>query len=125
MIGKRLAFGVLTVAALASSLLAQRPAEAYRGYGGYRSYGGGHRSYSSFSISFGRDRYYDDDYYYRPYRRVYYEPDYGDYYYRPRYRRVHYVSYRPRRSYGYRCRGCGERFGSSFWLSYHYRHTGC
>jgi hypothetical protein len=55
--------------------------------------------------------------YYRPYRVYrYYEDDrYDDrVYYRPTYT-----------SYRYRCGDCGHRFSSSYWLSYHYRHSGC
>lgn len=113
MIRKRIAFGVLTLAAVAATLFSAKPAEAR-----YRRYGG-----SSFSISISSGRSYGGGYYggyrdycgpryrrvYRPVRRVRYV-DYG-YDYAPRYRR-------------YRC-GCGRSFASAYWLDYHHDHADC
>lgn len=62
----------------------------------------------------------DDDY--RPRYRSY--RSYDDDYYRPRYRRER-VVYRSVSHSSYRCNDCGDRFGSSYWLSYHRRHTRC
>jgi hypothetical protein len=102
-IRKRLAFAVLTLTAVVGSLMSAAPAEA--------------RRRTSFSISYSRGysggySRYDDDCYRPRYRRSYYRPR----------RVVRYVDYEPRyyrRSYrSHRC-GCGDSFGSSFWLSFH------
>jgi hypothetical protein len=55
---------------------------------------------------------------------------YGSRYYaeEPIYRRYrHYrYHYRPRyAAYRHRCGDCGQRFASSYWLTYHRRHTDC
>lgn len=98
MIRKRLAFCVLTLVALAASLVTATPAEA--------------RRRSSFSIGFS---YSSGGYHggYHRHRHRHYRR------YRP-VRRVRVVRYAPR----YRC-GCGERFASRYWLEYHIDHSPC
>ena len=119
MFRKRLAFAVLTLTTLAAAIITGSPALAHDGgYGGGYSrggYGGGYhrgddcyrprRSYRTYSSP----RYYSRSRY----------DDYG-HDYRPRYR-----SYRTSSSsLRYRC-GCGDRFGSAYWLDYHRDHGGC
>ena len=131
MIRKRLTFAALAAVTALGSLLVAAPAEACGrcDRGGYSS-----RYYDrGYSRSYRRTRYvsyrsYDDGYYRRPRRSRF--ASYGGYCRTPRYRRsryVDYVSYRPRRSFvsRYGCGGCGDRFGSRYWLSFHISNTGC
>jgi hypothetical protein len=128
---KRFLFGSLAALTL-TSLLMPQPASAR------------HRDCDDDSYSYRRSsrytrRYYDNDRYSRRYYdsdryyRTRYDDDYGygsrydDECYTPRRRTVYYT--RPSYSYTsynrYRCSDCGDRFGSSRWLSYHRRHTSC
>jgi hypothetical protein len=123
---KPIVFGVITAAITILSTLAPQPAEAgrrcrsggysrtryvttyrYSDYDDYGYGGGGYRRYASY----GGGR--------RCGRRSYVSRRY-----RPSYRssRVYTTYYSaPRR---YSC-GCGQRFASSYWLSYHRDHTDC
>ena len=81
-----------------------------------------------------RDRgYYNDRYSDRGYSGRYSDRYYGDRdyygggsYYSSSYRRPRASVYvRAGSPRVYRCDDCGHRFASSYWLTYHQRHTGC
>jgi hypothetical protein len=105
-INRRLTFFVMAVATLAGTLLTAQPAQAHRGCGDH-GYGGRYRR--SYRVSYHRGDYCRPR---RPRRVV----RYVDYDYAPRY------SYR--RS-GYSCGDCHRGFGSNYWLTFHYRNSGC
>jgi hypothetical protein len=106
---KRWIFGGLAAALGAGILLVPSPAAACDRC---------HRKKDDCSYSRRHSRY-DHDYY-RPRREVYYR----SYSYRDSYRDDD--CYRPRYSSSrHRCGDCGKGFDSSYWLTYHHRHSGC
>jgi hypothetical protein len=124
---KPLVFGLLAAVALgifavpqeASARRRDRCDDGYRS-ARYRDRDYGYRRVDRYDYKPRRSYY--SDYGYRSSR---YRDDCDDGYYRSRRTVVYRPSYSYTSSGRYGCGSCGERFGSTQWLTYHRRHSGC